>query len=55
VGLVLATGWLVMRGTPGGWVAYTITAVTTIVVLFTRINPVWLFAAAGALGLLGVV
>ncbi|RPH74584.1 MAG: chromate transporter [Candidatus Rokuibacteriota bacterium] len=55
VGLVLATGWLVMRGAPGGWVAYTITAVTTVVVLFTRINPVWLFAAAGALGLLGVV
>ena len=55
VGLVLATGWLVMQGAPGGWVAYTITAVTMVVVLFTRINPVWLFAAAGALGLLEVV
>jgi chromate transporter len=55
VGLVLATGWLVMRGAPGGWVALTITAVTTVVVLFTRINPVWLFGAAGLLGLLGLV
>ena len=55
VGLVLATGWLVMRGAPGGWAAYTITAVTTAVVLFTRVNPVWLFVAAGALGLLGLV
>lgn len=55
VGLVLATGWLVMRGAPGGWVALTITAVTTVLVLLTRINPVWLFAAAGLLGLLGLV
>jgi chromate transporter len=55
VGLVLATGWLVMRGAPGGWVAYTITAATTALVLCTRINPVWLFVAAGLLGLLGVV
>jgi chromate transporter len=55
VGLVLATGWLVMRGTPGGWVAYTITAVTTLVVLFTRLNPFWLFLIAGALGLAGLV
>jgi len=44
-----------MRGAPGGWVALTITAVTTGLVLFTRINPVWLFAAAGLLGLLGLV
>jgi hypothetical protein len=36
-------------------VAYTITAVTTVVVLFTRLNPFWLFLIAGALGLAGVV
>ena len=29
VGLVLATGWLVMQGAPGGGVVYTVTAVTT--------------------------
>jgi chromate transporter len=55
VGLVLATGWLVMGGAPGGWVAYTITGLTTTVALFTRINPVWLFVIAGGLGLLGLV
>jgi chromate transporter len=55
VGLVLATGWLVARGSPGGWPAYAITAVTTALVLFTRVNPIWLFLAAGVLGLLGLV
>jgi chromate transporter len=53
VGLVLATGWLVARGAQDGWMAYAITGVTAALVVFTRINPVWLLAAAGALGLLG--
>ena len=55
VGLVLATGWLVARGAPGGWAAYSVTAATTVLVLVTRVNPLWLFLAAGALGLLGLV
>ena len=56
VGLMLATGWLVARGAPGtGWVAYAITAVATVLVLATRMNPLWLLAAGGVLGLLGLV
>ena len=56
VGLMIATGWLVARGAPGaGWTAYAITGITTVLVLTTRMNPLWLFAAAGALGLLGLV
>jgi chromate transporter len=56
VGLVLATGWLVAQGAQGtGWVAAAITAAVVGLVTFTRVNPIWLFAAAGALGLLGLV
>ena len=56
VGLMIATGWLVARGAPGtGWTAYAITGVSTALVFFTRVNPLWLFAAAGVLGLLGLV
>jgi chromate transporter len=55
VGLVLATGWLVARGAPGGWVAYGIAAVTAALVSFTRVNPLWPLVAAGVLGLLGLV
>jgi chromate transporter len=55
VGLVLATGWLVARGAQDtGWIAYGITAVVAVLTVFTRINPLWLLAAAGALGLLGL-
>jgi chromate transporter len=55
VGLVLATGWLVARGAHADGVAYAITAVSAALVVFTRINPVWLLAAAGLVGLLGLV
>ena len=56
VGLMIATGWLVARGAPGaGWAAYAITAASTAVMLFTRVNPLLVFAAAGALGLLGLI
>jgi chromate transporter len=55
VGLVLATGWLVARGADTSWVAYGITAAVAALTAFTRINPIWLLAAAGGLGLLGLV
>ena len=55
VGLVLATGWLVARGADTSWVAYGITASVAALTAFTRVNPIWLLAAAGGLGLLGLV
>lgn len=55
VGLVLATGWLLARGTSTGWPAQAVTAVTAVLVIFTRVNPLWLFAAAAALGMAGLV
>ena len=56
VGLMIATGWVVARGAPGaGWTAYAITGAATALMLFTRANPLLVFAAAGALGLLGVI
>lgn len=55
VGLILATGWLLTRGAPAGWTASGITAGTAALVLWTRVNPVWLFVAAGVLGFAGLV
>jgi chromate transporter len=53
VGLVLATGYLLARGTHTAWTAYAITGATTGLIVFTRLNPLWLFAVAGVLGLAG--
>jgi hypothetical protein len=35
--------------------AYAVTAASAVLVLFTRVNPLWLLAGAGVLGLLGLV
>jgi chromate transport protein ChrA len=54
IGLVLATGWLVARGAQASWMAYAVTAPSAALVLFTRVNALWLLAGAAALGLLGL-
>jgi chromate transporter len=55
VGLVLASGYLITRGSNEGWTAYVLTAVTVWVVLATRLNPLWLIGAGALAGLAGVV
>jgi chromate transporter len=55
VGLILAAGYVVTRGADHSLAAYALTAASVAVFLFTRLNPLWLFAAGGVLGLAGVV
>jgi chromate transporter len=55
IALILATGWLLARGAQTGWLTWAITVSTAALVVFTRVNPLWLFAAAGALGLAGLL
>jgi chromate transporter len=37
-----------------GWVAMAVTAAAALAMLTTRINPLWLLAAGGVLGGLGI-
>lgn len=55
VGLVLGSGWVLSGAADHSWAAYAVTAATAALTLFTKIHPLWLLAAAGALGLAGVV
>ena len=55
VGLVLATAYVLTRASDHGLVGYAITAATALVVLKTRLHPLWLFGIAAGLGALGVV
>jgi chromate transporter len=55
VGLVIAAGYLLARPPGASWASYAVTAGTTALVLWTRVHPLWLLAAAGALGLAGLV
>jgi len=55
IGLILSTGYLLARGADRSWPATAITVLTAVFVLSTRVNPLWLFALGGLLGLLRVV
>ena len=55
VGLVLASGGLLARSADGDWRTYTFTALTTVLMLRSRLNPLWLLTGAAIAGLCGVV
>ena len=54
VGLTIASGIAIARGTEHDWPAYVITAATTLLLAFTRLHPLVVMAAgAGLLMLAG--
>jgi chromate transporter len=55
LGLLFASGLTVVRSADHSLAAYAISAVTLVLLLRTKISPLILMAAAGALGALGVV
>jgi chromate transporter len=55
VGLVAATAYLIARVADQSPVAIAISAATAALAYFTRINPLWAFVAAAALGFAGLV
>lgn len=55
IGLVLGSGWVLTDAADHSWTAYAITAATVALTLATKLHPLWLLAAAGALGLAGLV
>jgi chromate transporter len=55
VGLVFAASYVLIRASEHGLAAYAVTALTAVVALATRLNPLWLFIAAGAAGAAGLI
>jgi chromate transporter len=53
LGLMAASAYVIARATDQSWLSTAITVVTAVLAYFTRINPLWAFAIAGALGLTG--
>jgi len=55
LGLVLAGGYVLTRAADGSWTALLITGLTTVVLLATRLHPLWVLAAGGLVGMAGLV
>jgi chromate transporter len=54
VGLVLASAWVLGQAADSNWSGIVLTAVTVVILLASKINPLWLLGGAGALGLAGI-
>jgi chromate transporter len=55
VGFLLASGLVITRAADHGWSALMFTGAATILLVTTRLNPLFVMAAAGILGGLGLV
>jgi chromate transporter len=55
VGLIGSSAVIVAQSANHHLLAYAVTAATAVITYFTRLNPVWLFAAAGLLGFAGFI
>jgi chromate transporter len=53
IGLILASGYTIARGADRNAVLVAITASAAALLAFTRVNPVWVLAAAAAVGAAG--
>lgn len=55
IGLIGASGIIVAQAADHNLLAYLVTAAAALITYATRLNPVWLFAAAGLLGFAGFI
>ena len=55
IGLMLSTCWVMLNSLSGDWRIVVMTGVTSLVVLRSRLNPLWLLGAGAAAGMLDMV
>lgn len=53
VGLIAASAWVLALTADRNWIAAAVTIATAIVGYFSKLNPLWLFAVAALIGVLG--
>jgi chromate transporter len=55
MGLVIASGTVMARAADAGWHSAAVTIAAAAIMLGTRLNPLWLLVAGGAIGGLGLL
>jgi chromate transporter len=55
VGLILSSGYVLTRTSDHSWGAYAVTGATVLLMLRTRLHPLWMLAVAAVLGALGAI
>jgi chromate transporter len=54
IGLTLSSGWILARSADTDWRGALLTAATVVLMLRTRLNPLWLIAAGAVAGIAGI-
>ena len=55
IGFSISSAWILVRTVNHDWHGYLLTALTVVIVLRTRLNPLWLIAAGALAGMSGLV
>jgi chromate transporter len=55
IGLVFATGWILLPAVNADWRGYVLTLATIVLVLRTSLNPMWLLGVGAIAGVAGLV
>ncbi len=55
IGLTLSSGWILARSSDQGWTAAMLTLLTVVLMLRTRLNPMWLILAGAVAGIIGIL
>lgn len=55
VGLLLSSGWLLARQEATNWQRVALILLSVVLVVRTRLNPLWILLAGAALGMLGLI
>jgi chromate transporter len=55
IGLIFASGWILLPAVNNDWRGYVLTVLTIAMVMRNALNPIWLLAAGAAAGLSGLV
>ena len=55
IGLIVASGWILLPAANDDWRGYVLTGLTIVLVLRTSLNPLWLLGGGAIAGVLGLV
>ena len=55
IGFVFSSGWVLVQAVNHDWRGWLLTAVTVVLVLRTRFDPLWLMGAGAVAGIVGLV
>jgi chromate transporter len=54
IGLVFSSALVLSAAADHDWLTFAVTVITAVIALGTKLNPLWLFAAAGLLGVIAM-